>query len=136
MTDTITVKNESGQVASFLVDGDADPRKAILEQRIARGELEKVNKTTKSAAGRRARVVVQDADTGLKDEAGNFLKSVHGGGLDPDADGDVLGQPSGSKEVEGAVETGGVSAAAVAQAAAQPQSEPAKKAAAKRADSK
>lgn len=135
MADTITVKNESGQVATFALEGDSDPRKAILEQRIARGELEKVTKATKSAAGRRARVVVVDSDTGLKDERGDLLKSVHGGGLDPDANGDVAGQPSGSKVVEGAVEVVGVSEAAVAQAEAKPQTEPAKKAAAKRAKS-
>jgi hypothetical protein len=36
------------------------------------------------------------ADTGVKDEKGDYLLSVHGGGLDPDADGDALGQPTGS----------------------------------------
>jgi hypothetical protein len=130
MSDTITVKNESGQVATFLLDGDADPRKAILEQRIARGELEKVSKSTKSAGARRTRVVVVDSDAGLKDERGDLLKSVHGGGHDPDADGDVLGDPSGSKLVEGAIEAAeAISDAGIAQAEAQPQSAPAKKAA-------
>jgi hypothetical protein len=129
MSDSITVKNSSGQVSTFLIDGDADPRKAILEQRIARGELEKVSKTTKSAPrGRRTRVVVVDSDAGLTDEKGDLLKSVHGGGHDPDADGDVAGDPSGSKEVEGAVKAAeAVSDAAIAQAEAKPQSAPAKK---------
>jgi len=131
---TITVQNESGQVASFYVDGDNDPRAMILEQRIKRGELTKTTKKS-SAPVRRGRQAVVDADTGLKDEKGDYLKSVHGGGLDPDADGDALGQPSGSKKVEGAVEVGGVSDAAVSQAEAEPASAPAKKAAAKRADS-
>jgi hypothetical protein len=121
MSDTITVKNESGQVATFLLDGDADPRKAILEQRIARGELEKVSKSTKSAGARRTRVVVVDSDAGLKDERGDLLKSVHGV---------VLGDPSGSKLGEGAIEAAeAISDAGIAQAEAQPQSAPAKRAA-------
>lgn len=136
MTDTISVQNDSGQVASFLLDGPNDPRAEILRQRIARGELTEAKKSDKSRAGRRARVVVQDSDTGLKDERGDFLKSVHGGGLDPDAEGDVNGDPSGSKEIKGAVVVGGVSDAAVAQADAKPQTKPAKKAAEKRAESK
>lgn len=106
--DTITVKNESGQVVSLSFDGDNDPRKAIVEQRIQRGELEKVNKSSKSErVTRRSRRVVEDYHTGLRDEKGDLLKSVHGGGLDPDADGDVMGQPSGSKPVEGAIEVEG-----------------------------
>lgn len=102
--DSISVRNESGQVVSMSFTGDQDPRKIIVEQRIARGELEKVSKGSKSdAAGAVNRRAVEDYHTGLKDEAGNFLKSVHGGGLDPDAEGDVLGQPSGSKPTEGAL---------------------------------
>lgn len=102
--DSISVRNESGQVVSMSFTGDQDPRKIIIEQRIARGELEKVAKGAKSdAAGAINRRAVEDYHTGLKDEAGNFLKSVHGGGIDPDAQGDVLGQPSGSEPVDGAL---------------------------------
>lgn len=104
----ITVKNESGQVVSLSFDGDHDPRKQIVEQRIARGELTKVTKSEKSTArGRRGRQAVVDYHTGLRDEKGDLLKSVHGGGLDPDAQGDEMGQPSGSEPVEGAIEVGG-----------------------------
>lgn len=102
--DTITVKNTSGQVVSLSYDGDQDPRKEIIERRIQQGELQKVAKGTKPEArvgiSRRA---VEDYHTGLRDERGDLLKSVHGGGGDPDADGDAMGQPSGSKPTEGAV---------------------------------
>ena len=102
--DSITVKNDSGQVVSLSFTGDTDPRKAIVEQRVARGELEKVNTSTKSErVTRRSRRVVEDYHTGLRDEKGDLLKSVHGGGLDPDAEGDEMGQPSGSKPIEGAI---------------------------------
>lgn len=106
--DSITFKNESGQVVSLSFSGDQDPRKAIVEQRIQRGELEKVSKGTESETlagiSRRA---VEDYHTGLRDERGDLLKSVHGGGGDPDADGDEMGQPSGSKPVEGAIKIEG-----------------------------
>lgn len=106
--DTITVKNESGQVVSLSYDGEGDPRKQIIDRRIQMGELEKVSKSTKSKefVGR-SRRVVEDYHTGLRDERGDLLKSVHGGGGDPDADGDEMGQPSGSKPVEGAIEIDG-----------------------------
>lgn len=97
--DTISVRNESGQVTHFAVTGPEDPRAKILNQRIARGDLEKVSKSTKTAD---VTVVVFDDHAGVRDEKGDLLKSVHGGGLDPDADGDALGQPSGSKVPEGA----------------------------------
>ncbi len=131
---TITVKNTSGQVSSFSLDGpDGLARKHILEQRVARGELTVVKAGTKSE--RPGTVGVIDTDTGLADEAGNLLKSLHGGGIDPDAGGDVLGLPTGSQPVDGAVEvpTDTVSAATVAQASAQPQSDAAAKAAAAKA---
>lgn len=100
-----TVQNESGQVVSFNLDGDTDPRKAILEQRIARGELTKASTSTKSAARvGRNRVAVVDEHTGVRDEKGDLLKSIHGGGNDPDARGDELGQPSGSEKVGNAVD--------------------------------
>jgi len=104
-TSTITVRNESGQVTSYLVDpADATTvaRAQILRQRIARGELMEEKSSAKSA---RPGVIrpLEDYQTGLVDERGDLLKSVHGGGLDPDADGDALGQPSGSKAIEGAV---------------------------------
>lgn len=104
--DTITVKNESGQVVSLSYDGELDPRKQIIDSRIKQGELEKVAKSTKSDTfvGRSQRLV-EDYHTGLRDERGDLLKSVHGGGSDPDADGDEMGQPSGSKPVDGAVVT-------------------------------
>lgn len=104
--DTITVKNESGQVVSLSYDGELDPRKQIIDSRIKQGELEKVARTTKSGefVGRSQRVV-EDYHTGMRDERGDLLKSVHGGGGDPDADGDEMGQPSGSKPIEGAVVT-------------------------------
>lgn len=107
--ETMTVRNESGQVVSLSFPlGDQDPRKEIVERRIKLGELEKVSKGTKSedvpGVSRRA---VEDYHTGLRDEKGDLLKSVHGGGIDPDADGDVLGQPSGSKSTKGAVEAEG-----------------------------
>ncbi len=102
--DSISVRNESGQVVSMSFTGDQDPRKTIVEQRIARGELEKVTKSAKSdAPGAINRRAVEDYHTGLKDERGDLLKSVHGGGIDPDAQGDVMGQPSGSEPVEGAL---------------------------------
>lgn len=133
----ITVKNASGQVVSLNTDGARGKAvQEIVEQRIKRGELEKASASAKSAPTRRGRAAVIDADTGVKDKKGDLLKSVHGGGLDPDADGDVLGQPSGSKPVKDAVEVGGVSAAAVAQSQAEPATAPAKKAAAKRADNR
>lgn len=94
-----TVQNESGQVVSYDVN-PGDARKEILEQRIARGELTKVSEGTESAARPVQVVVVEDEHTGLRDEAGDWLKSVHGGGLDPDAAGDVVGQPSGSKSAD------------------------------------
>ena len=98
--DSITVKNESGQVVSLGFD-PSDPRsrarKEIVEGRIRMGELEKAGKSDESgeftSPSRRAAV---SADTGVKDEKGDYLLSVHGGGLDPDADGDALGQPTGS----------------------------------------
>lgn len=94
-----TVQNESGQVVSYDLDA-GDPRKAILEQRIARGELTKVADGTESAGRPTQVVVVEDEHTGLTDEQGDLLKSIHGGGLDPDAAGDITGQPSGSKSAE------------------------------------
>lgn len=104
MSESITVKNESGQTVEIGLPAD-DPksitRREVIEQRIARGELT-VTKG-KSGGRRQPRAVVEDYHTGLKDERGDLLKSVHGGGLDPDANGDVLGQPSGSKPVDGAV---------------------------------
>lgn len=93
----ITVKNASEQVVSLNTDGPQGKAiEDIIEQRIKRGELEKVSAGTKSAP-RRARAAVVDSDAGVKDEKGDYLKSVHGGGVDPDAEGDALGQPSGSK---------------------------------------
>ena len=131
MTDTISTVNDHGQVAHFQVDGKHDPRALVLNQKIAQGEFEAAKKSDKSDS---RPFVIRDADVGVKDERGDYLKSVHGGGLDPDADGDVLGQPSGSKEIEGVVErdTSSVSDAAIAQAEAEPASEPAKKSAAKK----
>lgn len=102
--DSISVRNESGQVVSMSFTGDQDPRKIIVEQRIARGELEKVSKGSKSdAAEALNRRAVEDYHTGLRDEKGDLLKSVHGGGIDPDAQGDVMGQPTGSEHVDGAL---------------------------------
>lgn len=106
--DSITVKNESGQVAQIgLPEGDpkSKTRREVIEQRIARGELTKAS--GKSGGDPAGRAAVVDYHTGLRDEKGDLLKSVHGGGVDPDADGDVLGQPSGSKKVDGAVEVDG-----------------------------
>lgn len=93
MSTVISTVNRSGQVAHFTVDGDMDPRAQILRGRIARGELQEAKKSDTSGS---VEVVVTDADTGVKDEKGDYLKSVHGGGIDPDAKGDALGQPSGS----------------------------------------
>lgn len=104
----ITVKNESGQTVQIgLPEGDpkSKVRREIIEQRIARGELSKAS--GKSGGDPAGRLAVVDYHTGLRDEKGDLLKSVHGGGLDPDAEGDVLGQPSGSKKTEGAVEIEG-----------------------------
>lgn len=89
-----SVKNSSGQVVSYDLE-DGDPRREILDAMVKRGDLEKVAASTKSGARRPA---PKDADAGVKDEKGDLLKSVHGGGEDPDADGDALGQPSGSKK--------------------------------------
>lgn len=94
---SITVTNQSGQTVSLSTDGPKGKAvKEIIESRIARGELTKGTKAEE--------FVVIDAHSGLKDENGNWLKSVHGGGLDPDVDGDALGQPSGS-EASGAAAT-------------------------------
>ena len=94
--ESITVQNQSGQVVSLGLPAD-DPksqaRKEIVEARVRRGELAEAKKGAKSE---NVTVVVTDADTGVKDEKGDYLKSIHGGGIDPDADGDALGQPSGS----------------------------------------
>ena len=95
--DSITVKNESGQTVQIgLPEGDpkSKARREIVEQRIARGELTKAS--GKSGGDPAGRAAVLDYHTGLRDEKGDLLKSVHGGGLDPDADGDALGEPSGS----------------------------------------
>jgi hypothetical protein len=105
--DSITVKNSSGQVAQIAFpdnDPRAKARREIIEQRIARGELQKAS--GKSGGNPAGPTPVVDYHTGLRDEKGDLLKSVHGGGVDPDAEGDVLGQPSGSKAVKGAVESG------------------------------
>ena len=133
---SITVKNASGQVVSLNVDGPRGLAVAgIVEQRIKRGELEKVSTSTKSATGpRRNRAAVVDADTGVRDEKGDLLKSVHGGGIDPDAKGDALGRPTGSEPVEGAIEVNGQSEASVQTAGAKPASEAARKAAKSRAE--
>lgn len=128
---SMTVRNGSGQVASFYVDDENDPVATILAPRIRLGELERVPKGTKSTPKRRrGSAGVVDAHTEMRDEKGDYLKSVHGGGLDPDAYGDVLGTPSGSLELEGMATTvGGVSIAAVSQAAQRPASAPALEAA-------
>lgn len=105
MSSSITVTNESGQTAQIGLpewDPKSKTRREVIEQRIARGELTK--SSGKSGGETVGRAAVVDYHTGLRDEKGDLLKSVHGGGVDPDADGDVLGQPSGSKETEGAVE--------------------------------
>lgn len=94
--ESITVQNQSGQVVSIGLpenDPKSQARKEIIEARVRRGELAKASKGAKSED---VTVVVTDADTGVKDEKGDYLKSIHGGGIDPDAKGDALGQPSGS----------------------------------------
>ncbi|MGZ6844557.1 MAG: hypothetical protein ACXVF2_20465 [Blastococcus sp.] len=120
MSKTITTRNESGQVASFEVTGPLDPVAQILQQRIARGELEVVDGKTKSAAPN-TRGAVEDVHTGMVDEKGDYLKSIHGGGADPDADGDALGVPSGSgkKDAEADVKFAADAAQAQADAAAE-----------------
>lgn len=94
--DTISVRNPAtGQVAHFSLTGPNDPRAAVLLQRIARNELERVGSDAESdSPGREA--VTLDIHAEVRDEKGDLLKSVHGGGLDPDAAGDALGRPSGS----------------------------------------
>lgn len=92
--------NEQGQVASFLIDTDNPKdvaRAEILRQRIARGEL---GAAEPGAMSQKVVKTVVDDHTGAVDEKGDLLKSVHGGGLDPDADGDATGTPSGSKAPE------------------------------------
>lgn len=86
---TITTTNASGQTASFGIVSPRDEARAeILRARIGRGELAE-GKSRKDGD-------FVDPDAGAKDEKGDYLKSIHGGGIDPDADGDALGQPSGS----------------------------------------
>lgn len=43
---SITVKNHSGQITTFRITSPDDPAKAVLEQRIARGELTRVHPPT------------------------------------------------------------------------------------------
>lgn len=90
MTDTITTTNERGQVASFAVSGPLDPRAQVLRQRIARGELREGDQTKKAPEA------TVNVLAGVRDEKGDLLLSVHGGGIDPDAVGDARGIPSGS----------------------------------------
>lgn len=99
--DKITVTNDKGQVSSFGVTGPMDPRAQVLRQRIANGEL-----TEGDRSGDKAAVVVNEFAL-VRDEKGDLLRSIHGGGLDPDALGDARGVPSGS----------GISAAEVAKSA-------------------
>lgn len=90
MTETITVTNDSGQVATYTVDGPTDPRAQILRQRIARGELRE---------GDRSKDTVEAAPSifaGVRDEKGDLVASIHGGGIDPEAVSDARGVPSGS----------------------------------------
>lgn len=89
MSETITVTNPRGQVTSYTVDGPLDPRAQVLRQRIAVGELREGD------AGGQA-VADVNIFAGVRDEKGDLLRSVHGGGLDPDAAGDARGVPSGS----------------------------------------
>lgn len=94
MAETMSVRNpRTGQVAHFTIDGPHDPRAVILQERIRRGALESASGSAKSGD---AAVTVVEIDAGVRDENGNLLKSVHGGGLDPDAAGDARGVPSGS----------------------------------------
>lgn len=98
MADTLTVKNpRTGNTVAFSFDGENDPRRAILESRIASGKLNKASGPTKQG---RPEPPANDPDAGVRDEKGDLLKSVHGGGVDPDADGDALGVPSGSKATD------------------------------------
>lgn len=89
MTEKITVTNAQGQVSSFGVTGPMDPRAQVLRQRINSGEL------TEGDGGDKAPVAVS-LYAGVRDEKGDLLRSIHGGGLDPDALGDARGVPSGS----------------------------------------
>lgn len=89
--DTITVTNDSGQVASFGVDGPHDPRAQVLRQRIARGDLREGDQS-----GRPVDTDGVNVFAGVRDEKGDLLRSIHGGGLDPEAAGDARGVPSGS----------------------------------------
>lgn len=94
MSNTISVRNASGQVASFSLDDEKSvERERVLRQRINRGELEEVALGADSVA---RRAVVVEIDANVRDENGNLLKSIHAGGLDPDAAGDSNGVPSGS----------------------------------------
>lgn len=88
--DKITVTNDSGQTASFAVDGPMDPRAQVLRQRIASGELREGDHS-KSGTDE-----VPSPFAGVRDEKGDLLASIHGGGLDPEAVGDARGVPSGS----------------------------------------
>lgn len=91
---TMHVKNpRTGNVTQFEVTGPEDPRAVILRQRLKRGDLESASASTKPGSPADAPA---DIDQGVKDEKGDWLKSVHGGGLDPDGSGDALGVPSGS----------------------------------------
>lgn len=87
----ITVTNDAGQTSSFLVSGPTDPRAIVLKQRIDRGELRVGDKSKDGRVDTSSSIF-----EGVKDEEGNYLRSVHGGGIDPDADGDARGVPSGS----------------------------------------
>ena len=105
MADKMFVKNSEGQVSGFDISGpQGAAREAILRQRILRGELSEAKSGAKSdQPGGDLTPVVEDYQTGLRDEKNDLLRSIHGGGLDPDAKGDALGQPSGSEHVDGMV---------------------------------
>lgn len=82
---TISVRNDQDQVAHFSVTGPADPVASILLQRVARGELERASIDDVSVPrSRNGGFAVAELHEGVRDEKGDLLKSVHGGGLDPD----------------------------------------------------
>ncbi len=98
---TITVQNESGQVVSFDVTGPSDPKVAVLQQRIERGELKRVPAGTPSRPPTAPPApYIDPIDAGRVDEHGDFLKSLHGGSFDPDSVQDSGGLPSGSQAHE------------------------------------
>lgn len=92
--ETISVRNESGQVAHFDVTGPDDQRAKILRQRIGSGELTLVDADAESGPPDAA---PPNPDDFRYDEKGDVLSSVHGGGRDEET---ALVEPATTGEAD------------------------------------